>query len=483
MEPLSIRQIRDWTNGRYEGPDFPVAGVSVDSRSAARGELFFALRGERHDGHDYLGEAFASGAAAAVVERRDLYDEHRRLGRHLLLVPDARAALGDVARGYRASLGLVVVGITGTNGKTTTKEMLGVILGAGTAISPKSFNNDVGVPLTLLNASRHDRVCVVEMGTNAPGEIAALAGIARPDLGVVQNVGEGHLEGLGDLEGVAREKGALVEALGPKGCAILNHDDPRTRAMARRSKGYVLTFGSTPQADVFGGGIRATSRGVSFLFLNRRRVRMQLLGAHNVSNALAAASVALWLGRDPNDVCDRLERYRGVPMRLALETVGQVRLIQDCYNANPRSVEAAIAELVRTASGRRILVLGDMLELGRRSGEYHEAVGRRAARAGVEILWAIGPQAEAAARAAREAGLPEVHWSPDAASAAGVLPFAPRSRDRILFKASRGMRLEAVYDAVRETVRARAAAAQEARAPEAPSIARPTGSPKEIQPA
>jgi UDP-N-acetylmuramoyl-tripeptide--D-alanyl-D-alanine ligase len=375
----------------------------------------------------------------------------------VILVPSTRAALGLLAKGYRRSLPLRVIAITGTNGKTTTKEMLGLALGPGAVVPPRSFNNDIGVPLTLLKASRNDSVCVVEIGTNAPGEVAALADIAGPDVGIVLNVGEGHLEGLGDLEGVAREKGALVEALGPEGCAILNHDDPRTRAMARRCRGYVLTFGLTPEADVFGGLPRASGRGVSFLFLNRRRVRLPVIGIHNAMNALAAASAAMWLGRGPEEVCERLESYRGVPMRLSLEQVGQVRLIRDCYNANPRSLLAAIGELTRTAGGRRVLVLGDMLELGARSASLHEAAGRSAAASGVQVLWAIGPRAERAADAARAAGMREVFWSPDVETALERPPFEPRSRDRILFKGSRGMRLERVADAVKARILRRAA--------------------------
>lgn len=456
MEQRSIRQVAAWTAGAYDGPDLSVCGVSVDSRAVRPGDLFVALRGVRHDGHGFVGEAFASGASAALVERPDIAEEQRGLGRPVILVPDVRAALGALARGYRDSLDLTVVAVTGSCGKTTTKEMLALVLGEGCAVSPKSFNNDIGVPLTLLGATRHDKVCVVEMGTNAPGEIAALCRIARPDVGVVLNVGEAHLEKLGDLDGVAREKAALVEALGPEGCAILNHDDRRTLAMAARCRGYVITFGTTPEADVFARPLPGHARGIGFLLFQRRRVRIPVLGRHNVHNALAAASVALWLRRDPWEICERLETYRGVPMRLASEEIAQVRFILDAYNANPSSMEAALREMALLgSSGRRILVLGDMLELGEREEALHERIGRAAAASGADLLWAVGPRSAAAARAAREAGMADVYWSPDVDAAIARPPIRPRRRDRILFKASRGMQLERLCDALKEAVRDR----------------------------
>jgi len=212
MEQKSIREIAVWAGGHYDGPDLPVTGVSIDSRNIEPGELFVPLRGLQNDGHDYLGEAFASGAAAALVDRADAVRLHNSLGNPVIEVTDTRAALGRLAAGYRRGLDLKVIGITGSNGKTTTKEMLRLIFGARAAVSPRSYNNDIGVPLTLLSANRSHDYCVVEMGTNRPGEIAALAGIARPDVGIVLNVSESHLQGLGDIEGVAREKFALIPA-------------------------------------------------------------------------------------------------------------------------------------------------------------------------------------------------------------------------------------------------------------------------------
>jgi UDP-N-acetylmuramoyl-tripeptide--D-alanyl-D-alanine ligase len=450
MEQLSIREVAAWTGGHYDGPDLPVTGVSIDSRRIGRGEIFVPLRGVRHDGHDFLGEAFASGAAAAFADRPAVARLHRGMGHAIITVPDARRALADLAAAYRRGLDLRVVGVTGSAGKTTTKEMLRLVLGTRAVVSPRSYNNDIGVPLTLLDADRRHAVCVVEMGTNAPGEIAYLANIAQPDVGVVLNVGAAHLQGLGDLDGVQREKFALVEALDEQGCAILNWDDPRTRSMIGRTASHVISFGTWPEADVFAGDVRTRGRTLAFRLFNRMRVRMRLLGVHNVHNALAATAAALWLGEAPGDVCERLEDYRAAPMRMSVEDVGRVRLINDAYNANPVSVAAAIHEVSYRGGGRRVAVLGDMLELGERSAELHADVGERLARSNIDVLWAIGPLSRDTAEAASAAGMTRVHWSPDVRRALEEPPFKPRSRDVVLFKASRGVGLERVYEAVRQ---------------------------------
>jgi len=464
MEQRSIRQLAEWAGGSYEGPDLPVAGISIDTRTIARGEMFVAVRGAR-DGHAFVGEAFVTGAAAALVEREDVAAEQRQMGRPVIRVDDARRALARIARRHRDALGLTVVGVTGSVGKTTTKEMLRLVLGAGTVVSPASFNNDLGVPLTLLRAGRHDRVCVVEIGTSAPGEIAALAEIARPDIGVVLNVAEAHLEKLGDLDGVAREKFALVVSLGPEGCAVLNHDDPRTREMMRRAPGFVLGFGTTPEADVYGDPIHVGRGVVSFQLFRKTRVRLHAFGRHLVSNALAAAAVGLWLGRHPCEIAQRLAAFRPAPMRMAVERCGGARLVLDAYNANPRSTVAALRELAQLpGASRRIAVLGDMLELGRHAADCHERIGRFAAGLGLDALWAVGPLSEVTARAARAGGMREVHWAPDVESAAARIPFRPRARDAILFKASRAMRLERLFQEVKAALLERARAREEARA-------------------
>lgn len=449
MEQTSIREVAAWSGGLYEGPDLPIAGVSIDSRKTGPGELFIPLRGARQDGHAFLGEAFASGAAAALVDQPSAAAEHADMGHAVIRVDDTCAALGRLAANYRRSLDITVVGITGSNGKTTTKEMLKLVLGSRAVASPRSFNNEIGVPLTLLRADRSHGVCIVEMGTNAPGEIAALAELARPDVGVVLNVGESHLQGLGDLAGVKAEKGALVDSLPADGCAVLNWDDAATRSMMERAPGYAMSFGTWPDADVYAGDVRTRGRKLSFLLFGRKRVSLDVLGVHNVHNALAASAVAMWLGEDPAVVCERLRGFRAAPMRMAVEDVGRVRLVNDAYNANPRSVAAAIHEVSYRGGARRVAVLGDMLELGGRAQQLHAELGRRLAESHINVLWAIGPLSETTAKAAKAAGLKEVFWSESVSSAVKSLPFMPKSRDVVLFKASRGVRLERVYDAVK----------------------------------
>ena len=479
MEQLSIRQIAAWTGGTYDGPDMRVSGVAIDSRKARRGDLFLPLRGALHDGHEFLGEAFASGATAAPVDRADAARAHRGLGNAIVLVDDVRRALAAMATRYRASLDLKVIGVTGSNGKTTTKEMLRLIFGAQAAVSPRSYNNDLGVPLTLLTANRNHRICVVEMGSNAPGEIAALARIAQPDVGVVLNVGESHLQGLGDLDGVAEEKRALVRSLAPDGCAVLNWDDPRVRAMMRGTTCYTLTFGSWREADLFATDIRTRGRGLSFRPLDRWRIEMGTYGVHNVHNALAAAAAATWCGVHVCEAFESLKKFRPVDMRMAVEDIGRIRLVNDAYNANPRSVESAILEMGVRGGGRRIAVLGDMLELGPQAADLHARIGRAVAASSVDVLWAVGPLSEETARAARAAGLREVHWSEDVPTALQQMPFDAQSGDVVLFKASRGVRIERVYDAVKTRIvehRARrqqaapkSSAGRSARAPKAPN--------------
>jgi UDP-N-acetylmuramoyl-tripeptide--D-alanyl-D-alanine ligase len=452
MEQVSIRQVAAWTGGHYDGPDLPVGGVEIDSRRVGRGELFVALCGSHVDGHDYLGEAFASGAGAVLAHRADAVHAHRSMGHPVVRVADTRRALADLASAYRRSLGLTVIGITGSNGKTTTKEMLRLLLGGKAAASPQSFNNELGVPLTLLGADRSHEYCIVELGTNAPGEIAALAEIAQPQVGVVLNVGESHLHGLGSLQGVAREKYSLVEALGTDGCAILNWDDLHTREMIGRAPSYVVSFGTWPDADVYAGDIRTSGYTLSFRIFGRKRISMRLIGVHNVHNALAAASVAMWLGAEPFDVCERLTKFRPAPMRMAVEEIGRIRLINDAYNANPRSMAAALHEMSYRGGGRRIAVLGDMHELGHEADAFHAEIGERVARSRIDVLWAIGPLSEATARAARDAGLRSVHWSPDVTQAMRRPPVRVKSRDVVLFKASRAMRLERVYAAIKDDI-------------------------------
>ena len=284
---------------------------------------------------------------------------------NVIRVKDTTKALGDLARWYRSRFDIPVIGITGSCGKTTVKEMLRVVLGEDVVASPASYNNDIGVPLTLLQMDRSTRACVVEIGTNAPGEVEYLTGIARPTVGVLTNVEAAHLEGLGTVRGVMEEKAALLRGLPADGVAIVNADNYYCREVMEDVDCHLVTFGTWEDADVYGVEPFATGNGVGFYLYDRMRFEIPALGAHNVANALAAVATGLWLNLSPDAVCNALGRYEAPPMRMSREVVGDVVLVNDAYNANPRSMEAAIRELAsRPSEGRRIAVLGDMLELG-----------------------------------------------------------------------------------------------------------------------
>jgi UDP-N-acetylmuramoyl-tripeptide--D-alanyl-D-alanine ligase len=348
-----------------------------------------------------------------------------------------------------------VVGVTGSCGKTTVKEMLRLVLGEDVVASQASYNNDIGVPLTLFQMDRRTRACVVEIGTNAPGEIAYLTGIARPTVGVLTNVEPAHLERLGSVQGVMQEKAALLRGLPHDGAAVVNADNYHCREIMEEVACHLVTYGTWEDADVYGVEPFATPDGIGFYLYGRMRFELPALGEHNVTNALAAIAVGLWLDRDPIQVRDALARFQPPPMRMSREVREDVVLVNDAYNANPRSMEAALRELAgRVCAGRRVAVLGDMLELGTSSREHHESLGRKVATSDVDLLWAIGPHAEVVAREAVARGLsPQaVAWHATVEQALAELPFEPRAGDTWLFKASRGLRLERVLDRVRAAI-------------------------------
>ena len=455
MEPLRLSDILRATGGELAGPvrgDPWIPDVTTDSRKIVQGGLFVPIRGRKQDAHAFIDAAFLAGAGYSLAARdADL----SRVQRTVIRVADTTKALGDIARWHRSRFDVPVVGITGSCGKTTTKEMLRLVLGPKVVASPSSFNNEIGVPLTLLQMDRTTEAAVVEIGTNAPGEIAALAGIARPTVGVVTNVEEAHLEGLGSLRGVMREKSALLDALPADGAAIVNADNYYCRELIEGDRCCLVTYGTWEVADVYGTKARVTVDGVGFDLYDRMPFEVPALGLHNVHNALAATAVGLWLGRDPHDVREALARFRAPQMRMCREVVGEVTLINDAYNANPRSMEAAVIEMgARPAAGRRIAVIGDMLELGEQTERCHRELGRKLGNAHLDVVWDVGPNARLIAEEARAGGMSSVacvhHETVEEALAS--FPVEPRPGDTWLFKASRGMALERLHDAVRARV-------------------------------
>ena len=440
-------------------------GISTDSRRVAPGTLFVALRGEHFDGHDFIHLAAASGAVAAMVDERwaseaqvDVPVVGAALGFPLVVVDDTRLALGRLAAQWRSGFELPLVGVTGSNGKTTVKEMIAAILRAQSRIdgfdeegsvlaTQGNLNNDIGVPLMLLRMKLAHRAAVIEMGMNHPGEIAYLTALARPNVALVTNAQRAHLAGMGTLADVAEEKGAIYGGLGAKGVAVINADDAfadfwRGLNMGRK----VITFGLDQPADVCA---TFTPQGLSSAVhvttpYGAVDFTLHVPGVHNVRNALAATASALGAGATLEAVAEGLGQWRGVKGRLNLrETPQGALLIDDTYNANPDSVRAGIDVLAATP-GRKILVLGDMGEIGERSAQYHDEIGGYAKSAGVDALFALG---ELSALAAKNFGEHGQHFeSVDALVDALKTELKPDAA--VLVKGSRFMRMERVSDAI-----------------------------------
>jgi UDP-N-acetylmuramoyl-tripeptide--D-alanyl-D-alanine ligase len=452
---LTAAQILSATSGSLAAGEAATAvtGLSTDSRTTKPGDVFFALIGERFDGHNFLRQAATAKAAAIVISSGAVSDQLTEFTGPVIVVADTQRALGDLAAWYRGRFEGTVVAITGSCGKTTVKEMLGQILAAHLRGQrpQSSFNNSVGVPLTILRSEPDDDFLVLELGTNAPGEMRRLAEIARPDLAVVTCVGPSHLEGLRSLEGVAEEKEHLVRALGADGVAVLNFDDERVRAMGEATRGRVVTFGTTG-GDVRAERIEVGPDGVRFALETGVEIRLPAPGRHNVLNALAAVTAARQFGLADDAIAAALTQYRSPKMRLARTVLGEgVTLIDDAYNANPMSSGAALEVLcLQPKTGRYVLVQGDMLELGAESERRHEELGRAIAASCVGLLVTVGPLTRATSLAAAERGdLVRFHFG-DSQAASGEVVELLAPGDVVLVKGSRGLAMEHVVAAIKE---------------------------------
>ena len=410
--------------------DGPVAGVSTDTRTLKRGDLFVALRGAAYDGHAFAAEAFAKGAIAAIVDRP--------VDGPCIVVPDTLQALGELAAAWRMTLTARVVGVAGSNGKTTTKEMIGHILSRDRRIvkAQGSFNNAVGVPLTLFQADASTEVAVLEVGTNHPGEMAALGRIARPDLAVLVSVGAEHLEGLGSIEGVAAEETSFLDHLRAGGAAVV-HDDVRILSRLKLPWWRTTVVGFGDRADLrpgeVGPGMRFVVRGVEFT--------LGLLGEWNLQNALAAAAACERLGVPLEESAKRLRDFKGPKMRMERLSLAGVTILNDAYNSNPESAMRAVREFGRfETSGRRIAVIGDMRELGEHSERCHRELGRAIAESTVDVVVAVGTAARAVADEAGTAK--ERHRFGSVEDVRPHLAALVREGDAVLLKGSRAVGLE-----------------------------------------
>jgi UDP-N-acetylmuramoyl-tripeptide--D-alanyl-D-alanine ligase len=442
----------------------PVRGGAVDSRLVTPGCFFAALPGERTDGHLFLAAATAAGAAALLVARPPDAAELDALGDvTVVLVADALAGLQAVAAAWRNRFDPLVVGVTGSVAKTSTKDATAAVLGAAmpTLRTEGNANNEVGLPLTLLRLGPEHRAAVLEMGMYVGGEIAMLAALGRPSIGIVTGVAPVHLERAGSLQAIEDAKAELVEALPATGTAILNRDDPRVRAFGSRTPAAVVTYGLDPGADVTAEAVTARgTRGMTFEMVARaprparRPVESVALGRHSVQNALAAAAVGLVAGLADERIAAGLATPWGQASahRGALVDAPGLTILDDTYNASPPAVVAAL-EVLATLPGRPVAVLGEMLELGVAHDEGHRAVGAAAARVAAELV-VVGAGAAGIAAGAVAAGLHplRVHLVADRDEAIAVLRGLLRPGDAVLVKASRGAALEAVVDALRPGV-------------------------------
>ncbi len=435
-----------------------VSRICTDSRQAGPGDLFVALSGEKHDGHTFVPEVIRRGVAGVMVETRKLAGFHEAFGTAAALaVENTRLALGRMAARYRSDFQLPITVVGGSNGKTTTKELVASVLRQRFRVcwSEASFNNDIGVPLTLLRLAQVDEAAVLEVGTNHPGELAPLLDLIRPRFGIVTSIGREHLEFFGDLAGVVQEEGTIGELLPAEGRLLIPGDSPWADALAVRSKCPVLRVGTTAGNDWRARNIRVGEEGVEFSVdapggRGSGDYRIRLLGQHQVTNALFALAIGTELGLSPEQLRRGLTECAPPKMRLQLSTINGIRVLDDSYNANADSVVAALQTLAALpCAGRRIVVLGDMAELGPHAAPAHDEIGRKSAESGVDGLVAVGKWAETTAAAASRAGLKNVRQFADVTSAARELPGLLVSGDTVLLKASRATGLEQVVEAIR----------------------------------
>lgn len=432
-----------------------VQRICTDSRQARAGDLFFAIKGERFDGHDFLNEVAARGVTAVVVEESKIPKSLPECG--VLVVPDAREALGRLAAAYRREFDLPVIAVGGSNGKTTVKELIASVLRQKltTLWSEASFNNDIGVPLTLLRLEKSHQVAVLEAGTNHPGELAPLVNMIQPKYGVVTNVGREHLEFFGDVTGAAQEEGWLAELLPADGRLFVNGDNEWTGAIVRRTRAMVVRVGVGEKNDWRAKGIRLDKNGATFRVEAPKagfsgEYRVNLLGRHQVVNALFAVAVSEELGLGRPAVRDGLAECQPAKMRMQFWEAGGVRVLDDAYNANADSMLAALETVCALPlQGRRVAVLGDMAELGAQSEAAHAEVGRRAAELGIGQLFVIGRMAPVMAAAARAAGLSRVIEFKDVEAAKNAVKTFLKAGDVVLLKASRALRLERIAETLK----------------------------------
>ncbi len=430
-----------------------LTGVSIDSRSIKAGDCFFAVAGENFDGYDYVAEAFAKGASCAVVADGTIGGF---AGCKVLRVKDTIKALGDFARQYRRQSDFKVVAITGSAGKTTTRQIVYHVLSSHFRVfqAPKNFNNNIGLPLTLFGAGEDDQIVVAELGSNRPGEIAYLTGVAQPDIAVVTNVHPAHLEGLGDLQTITQEKLSISEGLREEGVFLINGDCEELVEACRATGAGFTSFGETEESDIRACNIGRTGFSSTFT-IDNTEVFLPLPGLGNVENALAAWAICSQFNVTADDFAEAVRNFSAVHMRTELLQIGTLTVLNDCYNANPVSMRNALDILVELGSAdnrRLVFICGDMAELGWQREQMHAELGDFIAQAKVRLLLAVGGLAKIAAQTAKEAAEHDmqIQCFEDVRLVCENLKEFVEDSDIVLVKGSRSVALESAVEKLKE---------------------------------
>lgn len=474
---LTIEKILESTEGRLIAGvgNIPISGVSIDSRTIKKGEIFISIKGDNFDGHNFIEEAVKKGAAGLVVQEghpvttsllSGMRREDSMLSPHsIIAVKDTLSALQEMARFYRNNFRIPLVGVTGSNGKTTTKEMIWYILSRKVSVlkNDGNLNNHIGVPLTLFGLNPSHNIAVIEMGIGDRGELTRLCEIAGPTMAVITNIGPTHLERLGRIENVAEAKGEILGFIKSDGACVLNRDDTFFDVFKAKAPGRVVSFGMSPLADVY---TEAADIAVDGRFMDSMKFRlvsplgevdinMHVIGLHNLYNALCAAATAYALGAQMEDIKYGLEKFTPVKMRSVIENVGGVYIINDTYNANPASMVAAIDTLKSLKEGKRkFVVLGDMLELGDNAAMAHRDLGIYIAGTGIDGLISVGEFADCIADGAIDAGMAEnrVATYKDYEQTVEKIKQWLNRGDIVLVKGSRGMKMERIVEGLKESL-------------------------------
>ncbi len=453
MQKITVADVLDAANGRLIcGKDAQITSITTDSRKVENGALFIPIAGENFDGHNYIGQAFADGASFCLTAR----DIAPMQDKTIIQVKDTKKALADIARRYKELHNVPTVGVTGSVGKTTTKDMLASVLATSfcTLKTQGNFNNEIGLPLTVFGLEAEHETAVLEMGMSAPGEIHDLVEVARPDVAVITNIGMSHIENLGSQEGIFQAKMEICDFFGSENLLIVNGDDPFLRQAKETNKFQVVTFGiNEKDCDIRAENIQNLgidgSRFTVKLDGMGHAVYIPTAGIHNIYNALAAICVGRHFHIPMEKIIRGIAEFSLTGMRMAIEKAGDITIINDCYNASPDSIKASLKVLASTKATRKIAVLGDMLEMGRFAKTAHYELGGEVWKCGADILFTAGESAEHIAIGARDAGLENVISFKTTEELAEQINSYLQDGDMVLVKASRGMHFEKICDRIK----------------------------------